>query len=57
MKKEEAKKANRWMTLIHRVVTILLAIITGTGIVRNEKTGQAIDFIKESAVLTIPEID
>lgn len=48
MKAETAKRASRWVTFIHRLITILLAVVTGTGIVKNEQTDRALDFTREA---------
>lgn len=53
MKQTTAKKASRWVTLIHRVITILLAVITGTGLVKNDSVEKAIEFTKEATMMGI----
>lgn len=56
MKQTTAKKANRWTTLIHRVITIILAIVTGTGIIKNDKAEQAIELTREATTMGTLEI-
>lgn len=53
MKATEAKKVNRWMTFIHRAITIVLALITGTGLVKNDGAQKALEFTKEATVIGI----
>lgn len=50
MKAQEAKKMSRWVTLIHRIITIILAALTGTGLIKENKVSEAIK-LSEQAVM------